>query len=52
MAQNTDFVGLDVGKFEIFVYVSKTGAAFSPQIPSRSNADRLVSGALSRHQNA
>jgi len=29
MAQNTDFVGLDVGKFEIFVYVSKTGAAFS-----------------------
>ncbi|MDO6616885.1 hypothetical protein Q4505_14955, partial [Pacificibacter sp. 1_MG-2023] len=29
MGQNTDFVGLDVGKFEIFVYVSKTGAAFS-----------------------
>ena len=35
MAQNTNFVGLDVGKFEIFVYVSKTGAAFSvPNTPT------------------
>jgi hypothetical protein len=29
MAQNTGFVGLDVGKFEIFAFVNKTGSAFS-----------------------
>jgi len=29
MAQKSDFVGLDVGKFEIYVFISKTGVSFS-----------------------
>ncbi len=49
MVQNTDFVGLDVGKFEIFVYVSKTGAAFSvPNTPAgHSSLQRKLGGAFS-----
>jgi transposase len=35
MAHSEGFVGLDVGKFEIFVFISKTGAAFSvPNTPT------------------
>jgi len=35
MAQNKNFVGLDVGKYEIFAFISKTGMAFSvPNTPS------------------
>lgn len=29
MTQNEGFVGLDVGKFEIYVFISKTGSSFS-----------------------
>lgn len=29
MAQNEGFVGFDVGKFEIFAFIGKTGTAFS-----------------------
>jgi len=35
MAQNEGFVGLDVGKFEIYAFISKTGSSFSvPNSPS------------------
>jgi len=35
MSQNTNFVGLDVGKYEIFAFVSKTGVTFSvPNTPA------------------
>jgi len=35
MAQSGGFVGLDVGKFEIYVFISKTGSSFSvPNTPS------------------
>jgi len=35
MAQSEGFVGLDVGKFEIFVFIRKTGVAFSvPNTPT------------------
>lgn len=35
MAQSESFVGLDVGKFEIFVFIRKTGTAFSvPNTPT------------------
>ena len=29
MTQKSSFVGLDVGKFEIYVFISKTGVNFS-----------------------
>jgi hypothetical protein len=29
MTQNEGFVGLDVGKFEIYVFNSKTGSSFA-----------------------
>jgi len=35
MTQNEDFVGLDVGKFEIYVFISNTGSTFTvPNTPS------------------
>jgi len=35
MTQNEDFVGLDVGKFEICVFISNTGSTFTvPNTPS------------------
>jgi hypothetical protein len=36
MAQNEGFVGLDVGKFEIYVFISKTGSSFS--VPNTASA--------------
>lgn len=34
MTQNEAFVGLDVGKFEIYVFISETGSNFSvPNTP-------------------
>ena len=44
MAQNGGFVGLDVGKFEIFAFISKTGMTFS--VPNTSSGHRKLRSKL------
>ena len=44
MAQNEGFVGLDVGKFEIFAFISKTGMTFL--VPNTSSGHRKLRSKL------
>jgi hypothetical protein len=46
MIYEEDIVGLDVGKFEIFVFISKTEAAFS--VPNTSTGPATLRSKISQ----